>query len=188
MSMLMAYDCCGLQSERRWIRELQIFQTHFTRSTLLQGTGAPHPSTAVPSPGASQDRSWIGILLAILAVLVIIIIALVLLFYWRYVTLYHVILIVRHVISIMSFHGNRDTILIAVNCQMSKCMKANKSELSFKIPIQITVHGFYELLLSCFPFFFLILLFLRLQEKKKKRKSREHTPTKIKRFDKQCLT
>lgn len=153
MSMLMAYDCCGLQSERRWIRELQIFQTHFTRSTLLQGTGAPHPSTAVPSPGASQDRSWIGILLAILAVLVIIIIALVLLFYWRYVTLYHVILIVRHVISIMSFHGNRDTILIAVNCQMSKCMKANKSELSFKIPIQITVHGFYELLLSCFPFF-----------------------------------
>lgn len=67
-------------------------------------------------------------------------------------------------------------------------MEANKSELSFKIPIQITVHGFYGLSLPCFPFFLLILLFLRLQEKKKKRKSRQHTPTTIKRFDKQCLT
>ncbi|KAL9958736.1 hypothetical protein ACROYT_G035791 [Oculina patagonica] len=48
-----------------------------------KGVGAPHPSAAVPSPAASHDRSWIGILLGILAVLVLIIIVIVLLFYWR---------------------------------------------------------------------------------------------------------
>ncbi|PFX18444.1 Brain-specific angiogenesis inhibitor 3 [Stylophora pistillata] len=48
-----------------------------------KGIGTPHPSASVPSPGSSHDRSWIGILVGILAVLVLIIIVVVFLFYWR---------------------------------------------------------------------------------------------------------
>lgn len=48
-----------------------------------KGIGTPHPSASVPSPGGGHDRSWIGILVGILAVLVLIIIVIVLLFYWR---------------------------------------------------------------------------------------------------------
>ncbi|XP_068751776.1 uncharacterized protein [Montipora capricornis] len=53
-------------------------------TSKAKGVGSmPHPSTAVPSPGTSNGRSWTGIIFAILAVLLVILLLIILLFYWR---------------------------------------------------------------------------------------------------------